>query len=63
MGDMGELIKRKYSETPRTIEEVKEHNKKNNNWVIIRNSVYDVNKFLENEFHPGGFFSFTIKEK
>ncbi|AYV80661.1 MAG: putative Cytochrome b5 [Harvfovirus sp.] len=35
-----------------TLEEVKVHNTKDDCWLIIRDSVYDVTKFLES--HPGG---------
>jgi len=35
-----------------TIEEVKDHNNRNSNWLIIHDKVYDVTKFLEE--HPGG---------
>jgi sulfite oxidase len=35
-----------------TYDEVKKHNKENNAWIIHKNNVYDVSKFIDN--HPGG---------
>jgi cytochrome b involved in lipid metabolism len=35
-----------------TLEQVTEHNKQDDTWVIINNKVYDVSSFVEK--HPGG---------
>jgi len=35
-----------------TYDEVKKHNKENDAWIIHKNNVYDVSKFIDN--HPGG---------
>jgi len=35
-----------------SFEEVKQHNTKDDAWIVIDNSVYDVTKFAK--FHPGG---------
>ena len=35
-----------------SLEEVKKHNQKNDAWLIIKNKVYDVTKWIPN--HPGG---------
>ena len=35
-----------------TIDEVSEHNSKNDCWIIINNDVYDITEFLSE--HPGG---------
>ncbi|VDD82960.1 unnamed protein product [Mesocestoides corti] len=40
------------------MEEVKQHNKDKDCWIVIHDNVYDVSQFLEE--HPGG--DFTILE-
>jgi hypothetical protein len=35
-----------------TVEQVEQHNKTNDVWLIVRDSVYDVTKFVDR--HPGG---------
>ncbi|KAJ5757141.1 Cytochrome b5 [Penicillium nucicola] len=35
-----------------TLEEVKQHNKPDDVWIVIHNKIYDVTKYLED--HPGG---------
>lgn len=52
-----------YSQTPRTWEEIEKHNTKSDCWIVIDNKVYDVNKFLKNEIHPGGEVIFTYAGK
>jgi cytochrome b involved in lipid metabolism len=33
------------------IEEIKKHNKENDCWILINDTVYDITKFIN--FHPG----------
>lgn len=40
------------ADTPRTWEEIRKHNKKNDCWVVVDNVVYDMTPFLDE--HPGG---------
>jgi L-lactate dehydrogenase (cytochrome) len=35
-----------------TLNDVKQHNQKNDCWIVIKNKVYDVTEFLSE--HPGG---------
>lgn len=35
-----------------TWDEVKQHNSKNDMWIVINNDVYDISKF--SKIHPGG---------
>lgn len=38
-----------------TMADVRKHDDEHDCWIVIRNKVYDVTKFLE--IHPGGFTS------
>ena len=50
---IGGYVLYKYYQPPKfTYEEVKKHNKEGDVWVIHKDNVYDVSKFIEN--HPGG---------
>ena len=40
------------ADTPRTWDEIRKHNKKNDCWVVVDNVVYDMTPFLDE--HPGG---------
>ncbi|KAJ5880402.1 uncharacterized protein N7473_011455 [Penicillium subrubescens] len=35
-----------------TLEEVQEHNKTDDVWIVLHNKVYDITRYLED--HPGG---------
>jgi len=44
-----------------TKEDVAKHNKKNDCWIIVKNKVYDITKFIEDESHPGGEYILLSK--
>lgn len=42
-----------------SLEEVAQHDKAEDAWIIVDNVVYDISKFLRTEVHPGGDVIFT----
>jgi delta8-fatty-acid desaturase len=42
-----------------TIEDVAQHIKNDDAWIIVDGAVYDISKFLRTEIHPGGDIIFT----